>query len=108
VLNHLAILTRGSADHRCEQVVEGRVKPVGTKRFESHNRFFGIVEEPTREAVQKIEILANGTGEPAARIDQPWIEIAARDRTVDERENRDHVERKRDCGFDAKGRLTGN
>ena len=42
-----------------QQVIEGGVKPVRTQWFEAHDRFFGIVEEPAREAMQEIEIRAN-------------------------------------------------
>jgi hypothetical protein len=108
VPNHLAIVAIGNAGHKCEQVVEGRVKPVRAQWFKAHDRFLWIVEEPTREAVQKIEIRANGTGEPASRVDQPRIKIAARDRAVHEGEDRDHIERKRDRCFDAKCGLPGN
>jgi hypothetical protein len=43
-----------------------------------------------------------------SRVDEPWIEIAARNRAMEEREDRDHIERERDRGFDAKGWLPGD
>ena len=106
--DHVAIVVGRDGLHEREQIIEARVEPVRAQRLEAHDRFFRIVEEPAGEAMQEIEVRANGIRQAASRVDQPRIEIAAGDRAIEEREDRDQIERKRDRGFDAKGGLPGN
>ncbi len=59
VLDHLPKLGVGKCPHECDQVIEARIVPVPSQRLEAHDRFLGIVEEPSGEPVQKVEVGAD-------------------------------------------------
>lgn len=58
--------------------------------------------------MEEVEVLSQFVRQSTPRIDQPGIEAAPRNSTIQERENGNHVEREGDRGFDPKSRTAGN
>jgi hypothetical protein len=91
--DHVEVFGRGQGEEERDEGLERGIGPVRVERAEAHHRFFGVIEQPTGEAVEQIQILAHRLGQTGSRLRQPRVEVAFGNRPVEQRQHADEVER---------------